>query len=331
MKKKSSLLFLISAVCFVLFLVFTVLVAVCDKGSVTYDETGKITSVIGFSKLNQSVFNAIGTNDLWHEFTEFLGVIAIGTAAIFALIGIGQLAKRKSIWAVDREILLLAALYILIVLFCVPLPMILAIMMNELRCVPLKKSVQTIIYIPHFFTWVVVYSVFFVMFGSTGMVNTLIKYLGGQEVLFFMRGNWFRFLLVISNAWKGAGWGTIVYLSAITAIDSEIYEAAVIDGASKMQQVRHITVPSLLPTLVLMLTIRLGSILSGGFDQVLAFYNPTVYQSADILGTFIYRQGIGRADFSYASAVGLFESAVGLMFVMISNFCSKRLTGRTVW
>ena len=220
---------------------------------------------------------------------------------------------------------------LLIVFFCVPLPMFLAIMMNEMRCVPLKKSVQTIIYIPHFFTWVVVYSVFFVMFGSTGMVNTLIKALGGDEVLFFMRGNWFRFLLVISNAWKGAGWGTIVYLSAITAIDSEIYEAAIIDGASKIQQARHITIPCLLPTLVLMLTIRLGSILSGGFDQVLAFYNPTVYQSADILGTFIYRQGIGRADFSYASAVGLFESAVGLMFVMISNFCSKRLTGRTVW
>ena len=117
MKKKSSLLFLISAVCFVLFLVFTVLVAVCDKGSVAYDEAGKITSVIGFVKLNQSVFNALGTNDLWYEFTEFLGTIAIGTAAIFAMIGIGQLAKRKSIWAVDREILLLAALYILIVLF----------------------------------------------------------------------------------------------------------------------------------------------------------------------------------------------------------------------
>ncbi len=220
---------------------------------------------------------------------------------------------------------------LMIVIFCVPLPMLLAIMMNEMNCMPLKKSVQTIVYIPHFFTWVVVYSVFFTMFGSTGMVNTIIKALGGEEILFFMKGGWFRFLLVISNAWKGAGWGTIVYLSAITAIDSEIYEAAIIDGASKIQQARHITVPCLLPTLVLMLTIRLGSILSGGFDQVLAFYNPTVYHSADVLGTFVYRQGIGTANFSYATAVGLFESVVGLVFVMISNFASKRLTGRTVW
>ena len=120
-------------------------------------------------------------------------------------------------------------------------------------------------------------------------------------------------------------------LSAITAIDAQIYEAATIDGASKMQQAFRITIPSLLPTLVLMLTVRLGSIMSGGFDQVLAFYNPTVYKSADILGTFVYRQGIGSANFSYASAVGLFESVVGLIFVSMSNVISKRLSGRTVW
>ena len=220
---------------------------------------------------------------------------------------------------------------LMIVIFVVPLPMLLAIMLNEIAFMPLKKGIQTLIYIPHFFTWVVVYSVFFVLFGSTGMVNTVIKMLGGEEILFFMKGGWFRFLLVISNAWKGAGWGTIVYLSAITAIDAQIYEAATIDGASKMQQAFRITIPSLLPTLVLMLTVRLGSIMSGGFDQVLAFYNPTVYKSADILGTFVYRQGIGSANFSYASAVGLFESVVGLIFVSMSNVISKRLSGRTVW
>ena len=220
---------------------------------------------------------------------------------------------------------------LMIVIFVVPLPMLLAIMLNEITFMPLKKGIQTLIYIPHFFTWVVVYSVFFVLFGSTGMVNTVIKMLGGEEILFFMKGGWFRFLLVISNAWKGAGWGTIVYLSAITAIDAQIYEAATIDGASKMQQAFRITIPSLLPTLVLMLTVRLGSIMSGGFDQVLAFYNPTVYKSADILGTFVYRQGIGSANFSYASAVGLFESVVGLIFVSMSNVISKRLSGRTVW
>ena len=138
-------------------------------------------------------------------------------------------------------------------------------------------------------------------------------------------------MLILSSIWKGTGWSTIVYLSAISAIGSETYEAAIIDGASKRQQVHYITIPSLIPTMVLMLTVRMGSVISGGFDQVLAFYNPSVYDSADILGTFIYRQGIGQADFSFATAVGLFESVVGLMFVLLSNFFSKRLTGRNVW
>ena len=138
---------------------------------------------------------------------------------------------------------------LMIVIFVVPLPMLLAIMLNEITFMPLKKGIQTLIYIPHFFTWVVVYSVFFVLFGSTGMVNTVIKMLGGEEILFFMKGGWFRFLLVISNAWKGAGWGTIVYLSAITAIDAQIYEAATIDGAGHLRAFRLIQLPLALPAI----------------------------------------------------------------------------------
>ena len=248
-----------------------------------------------------------------------------------AWVGFAQFEKMfadPDVWNVIKNTL---EINLMLIAFCTPLPMLLAILLNDINCMPLKKSIQTITYIPHFFTWVVVYSIFFTIFSSTGIVNMVIKAITGQEILFFVRGNWFRFLLILSYAWKGTGWGTIVYLSAITSIDSEIYEAAVIDGASKIQQARFITIPCLIPTFVLMLTIRMGSILSGGFDQVLAFYNPTVYKSADILGTFIYRQGIGGANFSYATAVGLFEAVVGLMFVLISNFASKRLTGRTVW
>lgn len=246
-------------------------------------------------------------------------------------VGLDQFRKMFSdpeVWQVIRNTLEINLLQVLI---CIPLPMFLAIMLNEISLLPLKKSIQTIIYIPHFFTWVIVYSVFFIIFGSSGIVNNAVRALGGDTILFFTKGNWFRFLLVLSAAWKGAGWGSIVYLSAITSISSEIYEAATIDGASKTQQVRHITLPSLLPTMVLMLTIRLGSVLSGGFDQVLVFYNPTVYETADILGTYIYRLGIGQANFSYAAAVGLFESVVGLLFVLGSNLLSKRVNGRTVW
>lgn len=246
-------------------------------------------------------------------------------------VGLAQFQKMFSDPAVWRVIRNTLEINLLQVLFCIPLPMFLAIMLNEIVCMPLKKGIQTIVYIPHFFTWVIVYSIFYIIFGSSGFVNSLIRSMGGDTVLFFMRGNWFRFLLVLSAAWKGAGWGTIVYLSAITSISSDIYEAAIIDGAGKTQQVRHITLPSLLPTMILMLTIRLGSVLSGGFDQVLVFYNPTVYETADILGTYVYRLGIGQANFSYAAAVGLFESVVGLVFVLGANLLSKRLSGRTVW
>ena len=248
-----------------------------------------------------------------------------------AWVGLGQFQKMfadPDVWNVIKNTL---EINLLIIVFCVPLPMLIAILLNEMNCMPLKKGIQTIIYVPHFFTWVVVYSIFFSIFSSSGIVFKLIKMLTGQSILFFVRGSWFRFMLVLSYAWKGTGWGTIVYLAAITSIDAEIYEAARIDGASKLQQMRYITIPNLIPTLVLMLTIRMGSILSGGFDQVLAFYNPSVYKAADILGTFIYRQGIGSANFSYATAVGVFESLVGLMFVALSNFASTRLTGRTVW
>lgn len=246
-------------------------------------------------------------------------------------VGLDQFRRMfadPEVWNVIKNTLEINLLQIVI---CVPLPMLMAVMLNEIRCPALKKSVQTVVYVPHFFTWVVVYSVFFTLFGSTGIVNTALRSVTGSEIYFFTEAGWFRFLLVFSSAWKGTGWGTIIYLSAITAIDGEIYEAATIDGASRMQQARHITIPSLLPTFVLMLTIRMGSILSGGFDQVLVFYNPSVYKTADILGTFVYRMGIGQANFSFATAVGLFESVVGLMFVLMSNFASKRLTGRTVW
>lgn len=246
-------------------------------------------------------------------------------------VGMANFAKMfadAQVWQVIRNTLVINLLEIAI---CVPLPMLMAVMLNELNCMPVKKVVQTMVYIPHFFTWVVVYSLFFNMFNSMGAVNKFFQIFTGEPVMFFSNGGWFRFLLVISAVWKGTGWVTIVYLSAISSIDREIYEAAVIDGAGKIQQAKYITIPSLLPVLALQLTTRMGSVISGGFDQVLAFYNSSVYDVADVLGTFIYRQGIGQANFSYATAVGLFESVVGLVFVMMSNFVSRKMTGRDVW
>lgn len=217
------------------------------------------------------------------------------------------------------------------VIFITPLPMLLAVLMNEMQIVKIKKFVQTIVYVPHFFTWVVVYSVFYIIFGSGGVVNTIIKILGGDQILFFMNGGWFRFLLVLSDAWHSTGWGTIVYLAVITSIDTNIYEAAIVDGANKFRQMWHITLPSLLPTFVLMISINLGNILQSGFGQVLVFYNPTVYEMGDIIGTYVYRVGLGQTNYSYATAVGLFNSVIGFILVILSNMFSRRVTGKTIW
>ncbi len=275
-----------------------------------------------------ALFRFLPMSKIVIAFKQFKPLKGIAGSAWVGLDQFRAMFSDPQVWQVIRNTL---EINLLQVIFCVPIPMILAIMLNEISKMTLRRSIQTVIYIPHFFTWVIVYSIFYIMFGSAGIVNTLIGSLGGNQILFFIRGGWFRFMLVLSSIWKGAGWGTIVYLAAITAIDSEIYEAAVIDGANKMQRIRTITIPSLLPTLVLMLTIRLGNILSDGFDQVLVFYNPTVYETADILGTYVYRIGIGKANFSYAAAVGLFESVVGLVFVLCSNLISKRFSGRTIW
>lgn len=219
----------------------------------------------------------------------------------------------------------------LMLVFVTPTSMFLALLINEIDRKWLQRSVQTFIYIPHFFTWVVIYSVFYIVFGSDGVINMLIQRLGGSKTLFFVDGNWFRFVLVISGMWSRVGWGTIVYLAALTQIDQDLYDAAVVDGAGKFRQILHISLPSLLPTFVLMVTIKLGSIMTDGFGQILVFYNPSVYDTADVIGTYVYRIGLGRANFSYATAVGLFESIVGFIMVLLSNLLSKKVTGRNVW
>jgi putative aldouronate transport system permease protein len=239
-----------------------------------------------------------------------------------------KLLGDYNVWNVIKNTL---EINVLKIIFCVPLPMFLAILINEINSAPLKRTIQTIIYIPHFFTWVVVYSVFYIVFGSGGVINSILAPFVNEPVMFFLKGAWFRFLLVVSDAWQSSGWGTIIYLAAIMGIDSEIYDAAVVDGAGKVQQIKHITIPCLIPVMILILSIRLGRIMTSSFDQILAFYNPSVYESADIISTYVYRTGIGQANFSYATAVGLFNSLIGSILVVSSNILSRKITGRSVW
>lgn len=216
-------------------------------------------------------------------------------------------------------------------LFVFPLPIITAIMLNEILSVPFKRTIQTIIYLPHFLSWAVVSGIFLSLLGATGLVNQFINSLGGQSINFLSSKKWFRSVLIVTDAWKSVGWGSIVYLAAITAVDPQLYEAATIDGAGKIRQLMSVTIPGIAPTVIMMLILRIGRILDAGFEQIFVMYNSIVYEVADIIGTYVYREGLGRMNFSYGTAVGLFNSVVALILVLCSNWFSKRLTDRSIW
>ncbi len=217
------------------------------------------------------------------------------------------------------------------ILFLFPLPILAAIMLNEIRNPLFKRSAQTLIYIPYFFSWVVVFGIFYSLLGTYGMVNQAIKALGLDAVSFFSNKSVFRSLLVATEGWKETGWNTVIYLAAIGAIDPTLYEAACMDGASKLRRIVHITIPSLFPTIVLMLIMKVGYILDTGFEQILVMYNPTVYQVADVIQTYVYRMGLGQMDFSLGTALGLFNSVVAFALILSANAVSRRLLGRSIW
>lgn len=214
-----------------------------------------------------------------------------------------------------------------------PMPIAVALIIHSVRNAYFKKYVQTVLYLPHFFSWVVVSGIFMSLLSSTGIVNKFLQNIGliDEPVLFFMDHGIFRWLLVFTDAWKEVGWGTIVYLAALTGVDQELYEAAVIDGARKMQQLWYITLPSIVSTIILMLILRVGSVMDAGFGQILVMYNPTVYKVSDIIQTYVYRIGLGKMDYSMGTAVGLFNSLIALVLVVGTNAISRKAMGKSIW
>lgn len=213
-----------------------------------------------------------------------------------------------------------------------PIPIVLALMLNAVRNNAFKRITQTVIYIPHFFSWVIVSGIFMSLLSINGVVNQVLAALGMREPLrFFMDGGLFRGVLLFTDAWKEAGWGTIIYLAAIAGIDPSLYEAAVIDGARPFQQLRYITLPGLASTIVLMLIMRISSVMDAGFTQILIMYNPTVYSTSDIIQTYVYRIGLGQMDFSMGTAIGLFNSVISFVLMISANLLSRRVSGRSIW
>ncbi len=217
------------------------------------------------------------------------------------------------------------------IIFLFPLPIIAAIMLNEIKNRTFKKTAQTFIYIPYFFSWVVVFGIFYSFLGNYGMVNQILAYIGIKPISFFSNPGIFRGLLVVTEGWKEIGWNTVIYLAAITSIDPTLYEAAKVDGASKLKQIFHVTLPGLMPTIVLMLIMKVGYILDTGFEQILVMYNPTVYDVADIIQTYVYRIGIGQMNYSLATALGMFNAVIAFILIISANSVSKKMLGRSIW
>ncbi len=210
--------------------------------------------------------------------------------------------------------------------FAFPASIILAIALNEVRNTRFKKGVQTIVYLPHFISWVIVVSIFYVLLTTEGgAINNLIASAGKDKVRFLTDPKWFRPLYIIQEIWKGAGWGSIVYLAALTNVDQQLYEAADLDGASRMQMIWHVTLPSIRPTIITMLILKVGDVLELGFEHVYVMLNSLNRGVAEIFDTFVYTAGITNGQLSFSTAVGFFKSIVGLILVIFANRLAKKV------
>ena len=212
-----------------------------------------------------------------------------------------------------------------------PMPILFAILLNEISNKYFKRISQTISYLPYFISWIVVSGLIANLLSpSAGVINSIILSLGGKPIMFMAKPQYFRSILVISNIWKNVGWGSIVYLAAISSIDPTYYEAAIVDGASRIQRIIYVTIPNLLPVAAVLLILNLGGIMNAGFDQIFNLSNPQVYGVADILDTYVYRVGLVEMSYSFSAAVGFFKSVVGFVLVLSVNFIVQRLNeGRT--
>lgn len=212
-------------------------------------------------------------------------------------------------------------------IFWFPTPIIFALMLNEVRSEKFKKTVQTITYMPHFISTVIICSMVTSFVSSDGIINSIIVSLGGQPVEFLTNPKYFVGVYTVSDIWQEMGWSSIIYLSALSSIDQQLYEAASIDGASRWKQTIHITIPGILPTIAIILIMTIGKMLTVGFEKVMLLYNPAIYETADIISTYVYRQGVLNTNYSYSAAVGLFNSIINLILLVFANETSKRTNG----
>jgi len=237
--------------------------------------------------------------------------------------------KDPAFWSALRNTIVTSLLNIIINF---PIPIIFAILLNEVRSAKFKKFVQTISYMPRFISTVVVITILNELLSpSSGIINKLIVACGGESIYFMNQAAWFRPIYVLSETWQFTGWTAIIYLAAITGISPDLFEAAEMDGASRLQRIWYVTIPSILPTVMVMLIMNIGHLLNLGFEKVLLMYSPANSSVSDILDTLVYRVGLANQNYSYATAIGLFSGLVGLFLVTSANAISRKLTGESIY
>lgn len=239
-----------------------------------------------------------------------------------------SLFQSARFYRVFRNSLLISFLRLL---WGFPFPLLLALLMNEVRHMAFKRIIQTVVYVPHFISWVVIIGIAMNFLSTDGSVNFILQSLGGPRINFLIEPRFFRPTVIVTEIWKEAGWGTIIYLAAISGIDPQLYEAAVVDGASRFQRMRYITLPAIAGTIMVLLILRLGRILDNGFEQIYLLSNSLNLDVADVFETFAYRTGLQEGRYSFATAVGIFQSLIGLILLLATNTLSRRWSASALW
>lgn len=236
--------------------------------------------------------------------------------------------KSDYAWRLIRNTLLINWYNLL---FGFPAPIILALLINEVKCTPYKKTIQTISYMPHFVSTVVICGLLSDFCASTGIITTITTLFGFERTNLLNSAKLFRTIYVSSGIWQGIGWGSIIYLATLSSTDPCLYEAAVIDGAGRFQQVIHVTLPTLVPLIILQLIMRMGQMMSVGYEKIILLYNGLTYETGDVISSYVYRRGLQSGEFSFGTAVSLFNSLCNVLMLVCSNFIAGKVTGESMW
>ena len=269
-----------------------------------------------------------GVTIAFKQYKPKLGILNSPWASQHGMKYILQVVNDPYFWTVFKNTIVLNLINLLLTF---PAPIILALLLNEITSAHYKRMVQTITYLPHFLSTVVVVGMMNSMFNSTGIVNEILSAMGLDKIAFLNDAQYFRPMYIGSNIWQNVGWDSIIFLSALSGLDMNLYEAARIDGAGRWKQTLHITIPGILPTIIIMLILAMGKIMNVSYQKVLLMMTGSNQSVSDVISTYVYRRGITKADFSYATAVNLFQSLISLLFVGVTNWISRKTSETSLW